>query len=861
MANKNFLFRAVADTKNYDANLAKAKKQLDSFAKANLSAGGAVKQLTGSLVSAATRFASITAAVGALGTAFKSNIETAKNFEKSMSQLSSLTGMVGKDLEKLKGYAIELGASTTLTASQVADAFKLIGSQQPQLLQSGEALKQVTKYAITLSEAAGIELATAAQTLSTSINQMGGDSNNAARYVNVLAAASQKGAGDIAWLGEALTKSATAAKAVGTDYEELVANLEQLAKAGFDASTAGTALRSIIMNLEKQSNSEFKPSVVGLTQAFENLGKANLDLTAYQELVGKMFASQAKVLAEASGAARDMTAAITGTNIAEEQAKTNTDNLDGSLKQLSSAWEGLNLHINSSNGFLKSCVDWLKDVIVQVDVLLSKEARISSFFKKLNGGDSGDSGSLIGRYTQDLRNASPEDREALYQQQRNALQKMYADATSRMEDAQSPNTRFANFMKGGVRKWTKEIQDARAEVAAVERMMKDLRAAYESIGESGAAIANATTDLGETTDSGTGSGKGKTVSAITGFSGVRQIKDKRQFDFSAILENAQEAVDQAVAAGKLDVFGKMLEGQGLDKTVFSFIDNLKNNLSKAEVGSALYGSLSGRLADAEGFRNLIAEAITDGVDLAAVNLDGIKTKLFNAEDIDEELQALVDYINKEKGGIPIKMNFETGEIEGTGKKGYTIEAFEKDQQNTQKVVSGLQSVSSGLQQMGIRLPEGVQNVLNGIQGAMSVIQGVMSIIQVFQTTTVSSQIASQTANTAALTALTATVAANTAALSVNSATSLIPFAKGGVVRAANGVVPGQMWANDRVPALLNSGEVVLSRAQAGVLGSLLSEGRSKMEGGSQPYVSGEQVFLAVNNYLRRKGRGELITAR
>ena len=356
-----------ADTTGYDANIAKARRQLDQFKKDNLSMGGVMKQLSGNLLATAARFASITAAVGALGAAFKSNIETARNFEKSMSQLSSLTGMVGDDLGKLKEYAIELGSSTTLSASQVADAFKMIGSQQPQLLESGEALKEVTKYAITLSEAAGIELSTAAQTLSTSINQMGGDSDNAARYINVLAAASQKGAGDIAWLGEALTKSATAAKAVGTDYEELVANLEQLAKAGFDASTAGTALRSIIMNLENQANNDFKPSVVGLTQAFENLGKAHLDIVEYQGIVGKMFATQAMALANASEEAKNMTEAITGTNTAEEQAKTNTDNLDGALKGLASAWEGLNLHINSSNGLLRDAVDWLKDVVVWAD--------------------------------------------------------------------------------------------------------------------------------------------------------------------------------------------------------------------------------------------------------------------------------------------------------------------------------------------------------------------------------------------------------------------------------------------------------------------------------------------------------------
>lgn len=375
MAKSDVLVRMKADTQNYDANIAKARRQLEAFKKDNLSLGGALKQTSSSLMGLAARYASVTAAITAFGSAIKNNIENARGFEKSMSQLSSLTGMVGADLAKLKDYAIELGSTTTLSASEVADAFKMIGSQQPQLLSSGEALKAVTKQAITLSEAAGIDLATAAQTLSTSINQMGGDSNNAARFVNVLAAASQKGAGDIAWLGEAVTKSGTTARAVGTEYEELVANLEQLAKAGFDASTAGTALRSIIMNLEKQANQDFKPSVVGLTKAFENLGEANLSVVEYQKIAGKMFASQAMALADAAGEARSMTEAITGTNTAEEQAKTNTDNLDGSLKSLSSAWEGFNLHLNSSNGLLRDVVDRLKDAVTWVDTTYQRIER------------------------------------------------------------------------------------------------------------------------------------------------------------------------------------------------------------------------------------------------------------------------------------------------------------------------------------------------------------------------------------------------------------------------------------------------------------------------------------------------------
>ena len=380
-----------AELEQVKRNIISTKQELADI-QGSLSGGSGFKDIlngvAGKFGMSASMFTGVGAAVAGAAGAFKllgDNINLAMNFEKSMSQLSSLTGMAGKDLDQLKEYAIELGSTSTLTASQVADAFRLIGSQQPQLLESGQALKEVTKYAITLSEAAGIDLQTAAQTLSTSINQMGGDSNNASRYVNVLAAASQKGAGDIAWLGEAITKSATAAKAVGTDYEELVANLEQLAKAGFDASTAGTALRSIIMNLEKQANNDFKPSVVGLTQAFENLGKANLDIVGYQQIAGKMFASQAMALANAAKEARNMTEAITGTNTAVDQAKTNTDNLDGALKSLSSAWEGLNLHINASSGALKDVVDWATELIRKLDGVATAGGRAAKALREMNG--------------------------------------------------------------------------------------------------------------------------------------------------------------------------------------------------------------------------------------------------------------------------------------------------------------------------------------------------------------------------------------------------------------------------------------------------------------------------------------------
>ena len=71
MAKSDVLVRWKADTQNYDANLTKSKRMMEDFIKSNLTAGGVVKQLSSSLISATAGFASITAAVGAFTSAIK----------------------------------------------------------------------------------------------------------------------------------------------------------------------------------------------------------------------------------------------------------------------------------------------------------------------------------------------------------------------------------------------------------------------------------------------------------------------------------------------------------------------------------------------------------------------------------------------------------------------------------------------------------------------------------------------------------------------------------------------------------------------------------------------------------------------
>ena len=400
------------DISDYEKKLAKATTELSKFVRggtANIgNLGNAVSAMTGRSSGALT---GLVGALGGLAASFgvatsaasvmSQSVTTAMNFEKSMSSLRALTGLGDAEMEKLQNAAIKLGSTTTQSASQVADAFKLIGSAKPELLSNVDALASVTKEAITLAEASGMEVPEAASALTTALNQMGKGANDATRFVNVLAAGAQQGAGDINWLNSAITQSGTAAKAVCAEFEELVANLEQLAQGGFDASSAGTALRSIIMNLEKQSNDNLKPSVVGLTTAFKNLKTECKSLSDYQDIAGKQFASQAMMLAENAENADKMRKSITGTQTATEMAAKANDNFAGSVKNLSSAWEGLMLTINSSNGFLRRWVDGTTKLVNNMRYLIAnKDQKVSmgadAILNGVNGSD-GIKGTIKGR--------------------------------------------------------------------------------------------------------------------------------------------------------------------------------------------------------------------------------------------------------------------------------------------------------------------------------------------------------------------------------------------------------------------------------------------------------------------------------
>lgn len=172
---------------------------------------------------------------------------------------------------------------------------------------------------------------------------------------------------------------------------------------------------------------------------------------------------------------------------------------------------------------------------------------------------------------------------------------------------------------------------------------------------------------------------------------------------------------------------------------------------------------------------------------------------------------------------------------------------EKDSpiESGKKLLNGISQLTDGLEKIGIDIPDEIQSVIGVIQGVMQVIEAVNTIIGVTQTTAL-------TANTAAIMSL-------EVALWANTASSVLPFANGGVVHAAGGIVAGNTYSGDQIPAMLNAGEVVLNRAQAGNLASQLQGNGGQMQ--LETVITGEQIRLVLNNNSRRRGKGEYVTSK
>ena len=201
-------------------------------------------------------------------------------------------------------------------------------------------------------------------------------------------------------------------------------------------------------------------------------------------------------------------------------------------------------------------------------------------------------------------------------------------------------------------------------------------------------------------------------------------------------------------------------------------------------------------------------------DLAGKNGSGLfQEPLFQQEKFDKKnpwqlddkaMKAVADYYDRKTNETTASLTKEVGNI-----------------------ASGISGIVNGVESLGVELPQGMKDVVSGIQGVIGILTSISTIVTAIQTLT--------------------------------AADTLIPFARGGIVHAANGFVPGNRYSADDIPVAVSSGELILNRAQQGALAGQLQDNQRRAS--QVPYVSGENIYAGLSNYLRRIGAGEIVTWR
>lgn len=357
------------DWKGVEAGEGAAKKSGDGFT-----------VLKGILANLAT--AGIAVAAGAVKDFCGQVVEIGKTFESSMSKVSALSGATGEDLATLEAKARELGATTTFSASQAADALgymALAGWDTQQMLDGVGSV-------LTLAQAGEMELAAASDLVTDYLSAFNMEASETARMVDVLAYAQANANTTVEGLGMAFKNCAANANAAGMDVETTSAAIAMMANQGLKGSEAGTALNAVLRDMTAKMEDgaiaigdqsiavmdaegnyrDFTDILRDVQAATDGMGEAEKAAALQSTFTADSIKGLNLMLnagADEMSGFREELYGCAGT--AEETAKTMTDNLGGDIAAMGSALEELSLKIyDYLQEPLRSAVQFITGTVV-----------------------------------------------------------------------------------------------------------------------------------------------------------------------------------------------------------------------------------------------------------------------------------------------------------------------------------------------------------------------------------------------------------------------------------------------------------------------------------------------------------------
>ncbi len=357
------------------SGLSRTQEQLKGIAQS--SAPGAAKALQGLAVVGL----GVVAMLLALAKAFTSIVKKNAEFEQANANLSTILGVTRNEMKALTDSALQLGRTTEYTASQVTDlqtALAKLGFGQGSII-------AMQKYVLQFATAVGANLGDAAEVAGSALRAFGLTSADTEDVLATLAVATNNSALNFDRIKQSIGTVFPVANAFGLTIKDATALLGALANAGFDASTAATAARNILLNLAN-ANGKLAKSLGGPAKSFEEiidglikLRDAGTNLNEALELTDKRSVAAFSALLSGAESARELRGNLEDVSGELERIQSERLNtVEGSTKLLKSAWEGLTLAFQNSNGAIKSTIDWLTKLVQATQGVLFPEATFIS---------------------------------------------------------------------------------------------------------------------------------------------------------------------------------------------------------------------------------------------------------------------------------------------------------------------------------------------------------------------------------------------------------------------------------------------------------------------------------------------------
>ncbi|MCY8294783.1 phage tail tape measure protein [Bacillus haynesii] len=311
-------------------------------------------------------------AFGGLVLPLKDAVQVGMDFEKQMSKVQAISGGTAKDLAKLTEQAKELGASTSFTASQAAEAQNFLAMTGFKTNEIYGAMPGM----LSLAAAGQLELGTAADITSNIMSAFALKAEESGHAADVIAYAASNANTNVEQMGEAMKFLAPNANSLGWGMEESAAAIMAFGDAGLQGTIAGQAFGTSLIRLatparkaqkeidrlgfeffDAAGNMKSMPEVIAeMEKGMKGMTKEQQAATLKTIVGAEAYKHWAVLLQKGSKALGENTKKLKESDgAAKKMADTMLDNAQGSITKFQSAMEGAKIAL--TEGLLPSIGD------------------------------------------------------------------------------------------------------------------------------------------------------------------------------------------------------------------------------------------------------------------------------------------------------------------------------------------------------------------------------------------------------------------------------------------------------------------------------------------------------------------------